>query len=87
MCFAIANYKMVYPVHISDQKFKDCLDLLLTTKEDKSQYVYIEHFNRFMHNKTKCKNKKHFCRYCLQHFSSKTVLAEHKETCLKINVK
>ena len=29
----------------------------------------------------------HFCRYCLQCFSSETVLVEHKETCLKINGK
>ena len=39
-----------------------------------------------MCNKTKNKNKKHFCKYCLQWFSSERVLVEHKET-LKINVK
>ena len=50
-------------------------------------YVYIKDFNKFMCNKTKNKNKKHFCRYCLQYFSSKEVLPEHKETCLKINGK
>ena len=38
-------------------------------------------------NNTRCKNKKYFCKYCLQCFSSKTVFAEHKETCLKINGK
>ena len=38
-----------------------------------------------MCNKTKCKNKKHFCNYCLQCFSSERLLGEHKETCLKIN--
>ena len=32
--------------------------------------------NIFMCNKTKCKNKKHFCRYCLQCFSSEKVLTE-----------
>ena len=37
-----------------------------------------------MCNKTKCKNKKHFCRYC---FSTEKVLAEHKKVCLKINGK
>ena len=31
------------------------------------------------------KIKKHFSKYCLQCFSSEGVLAEHKETCLKIN--
>ena len=40
-----------------------------------------------MCNKTKCKNKKHFCRYWLQSFSSERVLTEHKEVCLKVNCK
>ena len=39
-----------------------------------------------MCNKTKCRTKKHFCRYCFQCFSSEKMLIEHKETCL-INVK
>ena len=30
-------------------------------------------------HKTKYKNKKHFCRYCLQCFSSERVLMEHRE--------
>ena len=50
-------------------------------------YVYIKDFNKFMCNKAKNKNKKHFCRCCLQYFSSKEVLPEYKETCLKINGK
>ena len=55
--------------------------------DNKSHYVYIKDFNRSMCNKTRCKNKKHFCKYCLQCFSSERVLAEHKETCLKIKGK
>ena len=38
-----------------------------------------------MFNKTKCKGKKYFCKNCLQFFSSKKVLIEHKEDCLVIN--
>ena len=33
------------------------------------------------------KNKKHFCKYCLQCFSIERVLIEHKGTRLKINGK
>ena len=40
-----------------------------------------------MSNKIECKNKKYFCKYCLQCFSSERVLAERNETCLKINGK
>ena len=59
----------------------------MISDENKSHYVYIKDFNRFMCNKTKYKNKKHFCRYCLQCFSSEKVLTEHKEVCLKTNGK
>ena len=38
-------------------------------------------------HKTKNKNKKWFCRSCLQCFSSENVLTKHKEDCLSINGK
>ena len=63
------------------------MDLILIFKENKSHYVYIKDFNRFMFNKTKNKNKKCFCRCCLQCFSSENVLTEHKENFLVINGK
>ena len=63
------------------------MNLLLINDENKSHYVCIKDFDKFMFNKTKHKNKKHFWRYRLQCFSSKRVLVEHKETCLKINGK
>ena len=40
-----------------------------------------------MFHKTKNKNKKWFCRSCLQCFSSENVLIKHKENCLSINGK
>ena len=50
-------------------------------------YSYIKDFSRFMCNKTKNKNKKYFCKGCLQCFSSEKILIEHKENCLVINGK
>ena len=47
---------LTYPIYVSDQKFRDCMDLLLISNENKSHYVYINDFNRFMCNKTKNKN-------------------------------
>ena len=38
-----------------------------------------------MFHKTKSKNKKYFCKSCLQCFSNKNVLTKHKELCLSIN--
>ena len=43
--------------------------------------------NRFICNKTKNKNKKYFCKCCLQCFISEKILIEHKENCLVINGK
>ena len=61
------------------------MDFLLLIDNDKPHYVYIKDFNRFMFHKTKNKNKKYFCKSCLQCFSSKNVLTKHKEVCLSIN--
>ena len=47
--------------------------------QNKSHYVYIKDFNRFMCNKTKHKNKKYFCKCSLQCFSYEKVLQEHKK--------
>ena len=71
--------RLVFPIYISDQKFKDSMDLLLLIDNDKSHYVYIQDFNGFTFHKTKNKNKKWFCKSCLQCFSSENVLIKHKK--------
>ena len=70
---------------IQIKNLKIRFDLLLVIDENKSHYVYIKDCDRFMFHKTKKKNKKYFCKSCLQCFSSKNVLTEHKEICLNIN--
>ena len=42
-------------------------------------------FDRFMFHKANNKNIKYFCKSCLQCFSSKNVLNNHKEVSLSIN--
>ena len=69
--------EFVFPIYVLDQTIKDSMDFLLLIEDDKSHYVYIKDFNRFMFHKTKNKNKKWFCRSCLQCFSSRNVLTEH----------
>ena len=58
ICISVFCYEneLTYPVHVSDEKFGNSMDLLLITDENKSHYVYIKDFNRFMCNKTKNKN-------------------------------
>ena len=77
--------KLVFPIYISDQEFETSMDLLLAINENKSHYVYIKDFKRFVFHKTKNKNKKYFRKSCLHCFSKKNVLTEHKEVCLSIN--
>ena len=69
VCINVFFYEsgLIYPIYVSNQKFKDRMD----------HYMYIKDFNRFMCNKTKSKNKKYFCKCCLQCFSSENVLIEH----------
>ena len=87
ICVNVFGYenKLVFPVYISDQAFKSSIDLLLLINDDKSNYVYIKDFNTFMFHKTKNKNKKWFCKSCLQYFNSENVLIKHKEDCLSIS--
>ena len=76
ICTNVCCYEneLAYPVYISNKTYENCMDLLSITEENKSRYVYSKDFNRFMCSKTKNKNKKHFCNYCLQCFHSEKVL-------------
>ena len=87
ICINVFGYEneLVYPIFISKQKFEDSMDLLLLYEDDKSHYVYIKDFNTFMFHKTKNKNKKWFCKSCLQCFSNEKVMIKRKEDCLSIN--
>ena len=89
ICINVFCYEnnLTYPVYVSDQKFKNYMDLLLIPNGSKSHYVHIKDFNRFMCNETRNKNKKHLCKCCLQCFSSEKILIKHKENCLIINGK
>ena len=62
------------------------MNLLLISNENKSHYVYIKDFNRFMCNETK-NEKKNFCKCFLQCFNCEKVLKEHKKNCLIITGK
>ena len=57
ICINVFGYEngLVFPIYVSDQKFEDSMDLLLLIDNDKSHYVYIKDFNRFMFHKTKGK--------------------------------
>ena len=77
--------EQIYPIYISKEKFEDHMELLLITEGKKTHYVLIKDFNKLMYNQTKHKERKHFCMYCLQCFSSERVLNNHIENCIQLN--
>ena len=79
--------KQPYPIYVSKEKYDDELDLLMITEDDNKHYVLIKDFDRFMSNHTKHKERKHFCKRCLQCFSSERVLNDHKDNCITVNGK
>ena len=89
ICINVLCYEngLTYPVYLSDQKFENCMDLLLIIDENKPYCVYIKDFNRFMCSKTKNKNKKYFCKCYLHCVSSEKNLIEHERNFLVINGK
>ena len=77
--------KQKYPIYVSKEKYEDCMNLLLITESENKHYVLIKDFNKFMYDITKHEKRKHFCMYCLQHFTSERVLNNHKENCIQLN--
>ena len=52
--------ELVFPIYVSNKRFKDSIDLLLLINDDKSHYVYIKDFNTFIYHKKKTKIKNGF---------------------------
>ena len=75
----------VFSLYASKKLNKQELNVLLISNEEKSHYVLIKDFNRLMYLKTKHKDRKHFCMSCLQNFTTKEILNNHRERCLLIN--
>ena len=74
----------VFPLYVSKKSNEQVLNVLLISNEEKSHYVFIKDFNRLMYSEVKAKNqhKKCFCMTCLQNFTTKEILNNHRERCL-----
>ena len=62
ICINVFGYKngLVFPIYVSYQKFEDSIDLLFLIDDDKSHYVYIKNFDRFIFHRTKKKTRNCF---------------------------
>ena len=81
ICINVFGYEneLTFPIYVSSQKFKNSMNSLLVFDSDKSHYVYIKDFSRFMFHKITNKNKEYFCNSCLWCFSSENLLTKHKK--------
>ena len=61
------------------------IDLLITEEVEKNHYEWIKDFDKLNYRQTARKEKKHFCKNCIQCFSSKEILEKHKSDCLVLN--
>ena len=81
--------KQPFPIYISKGENEDHMDLLLITDESGTgggwYYVYIKEFNRFLYNQTKHEHRKHFCRCCLQCFTTLDILGRHGDNGMAVN--
>ena len=75
----------IYPIRITKSTASKHIDLLVTTNSKTNHYVWIKDFNKLCYNKTKCKNKKFFCKHCIEHFTNESILQKHMKDCMDLN--
>ena len=71
--FAHEN-KNCFSLYVFQKVTETTLDFLSILEEENQHYVWIKDFNRFMFNQNKHKHRLHFCKYCLQCFTSEEIL-------------
>ena len=88
------NANEIFPKRLTKQCKTNHIDLLLlcdygTSAEgsstNKEHYVWIKNFSRLCYNVTKHNEKKYFCKYCINGFTSEEILKRHEEDCKKFN--
>ena len=78
----------IYPIRLNGKVVDENrhVDLLITNDgKENYHYVWIKDFNKLSFSQTKDTSKKHFCKNCIQCFSSKEVLEKHKPDCMTLN--
>ena len=75
----------IYPIPITNSTAVKHIDLLITSNSETNHYVWIKNFNRLCFNITKHTTKKFFCKHCIQHFASESMLKKYMENCIVLN--
>ena len=74
--FGYDEVNNVYPRHVA--KNEGAIDLLLISDGEKSHYCLIKNFNKLM---AQSHNSMHYCRRCLNGFTTFNALSNHKLYC------
>ena len=61
--------------------------VLVVRKKKNSRSTFQKILSKEMNNQTLHRDRKHFCRYCLQSFSTAQILERHVSNCFDINIK
>ena len=78
--FGYDEGKNVYPRHVA--KNEGAIDLLLISDGEKSHYCLIKNFNKLMARPSgQSHNSMHYCRRCLNGFTTFNALSNHKIYC------
>ena len=72
----------VYPLRVSKAVYKECINLLLISKEEKKHYCLIKSMSRLLSSQKSTKqHKKFFCLRCLNSFGTQELLDKHLQLC------
>src|SRR6266536_2315918 len=75
----------IFPIKLCKEKYDKHVDILYTENKDTDHYVLITDFDKLNFKITKHNKKQHFCKYCIQHFTTEEELEKHMENCMTIN--
>ena len=74
--------KELFPIYLTKlRKARHEVDLLYLTRNNESHWCFTKNLNRLLHRTNGGSHAYHFCRYCLQGFTSSKVLRRHLEYC------
>ena len=80
------NYKFPVSKKKVKLKWKTTFASLFSVMKINRLFLFMYQINEYISRNKKNKNKKYFCKSCLQCFGNKNALTEHKDVCLNINV-
>ena len=80
------NYKFPVSKKKVKLKWKTTFASLVFVKKINRLFLFMYQINEYISQNKKNKNKKYFCKSCLQCFGNKNALTEHKDVCVNINV-